>query len=109
MGLGCRVGGIYGRVLDFIFSVEDYGDDVFLFQAQKNLVVMVGFCEELGVDYLRTVVVGVAVVVLEGGEGLGERDIGDEDGAGPVMDKGAWWRGAGWECAGAFDDGLALL
>ena len=60
-----------------------------------------GFGEELGLDDLWGVVVGVAIVVLEGGKSLVEGDVVDEDGCGPVVDEAAG--------GGGIDGGVSLL
>ena len=54
-----------------------------------------GFGKEFGSDDLRGVVVGVAVVVLQGGKSLVEGDAVDEDGGGPVVDEAAGGGGIG--------------
>jgi len=111
VGNGCGVGAVYDEVLDFVFGVEDDGEDAGFFQAQENVE---GICfagEEFCAKDGGAVVIGVAIVILEGCEGLLQSDAGNKSYAGPVMDEsagdvGAVSRGAG--CRMANDRLLAL-
>jgi len=105
---GCGVGGVNDEILDFVFGIEDYGEDVSFFEAEENAEGISIARQEFGAEDRGAVVIGVAIVVLKGCEGLLESDAGYKSYAGPVVNKSAGDVGAALGRArwGMADDGL---
>ena len=108
---GCGVSAVYDEILDFVFGIEDDGEDVGFFQAQEDAEGISCAREEFGLEDGGTIVVGVAIIILNGFEGLLQGGAGNKCYAGPVANKsagdvGAVSRGAG--CRMANDCLLAL-
>lgn len=99
-----------GGVMNSVLSVENYGDDVDLPQAEINVEIIAGFGKQFRFDDFGVVVAGVAVVVLEGDEGLAKGDSRDEDDADPFVNEAAGNGSAGGHAAlvVALDENLAV-
>lgn len=67
---GCGVGAVHGEVLDFVFGIQDDGEDVGFFYSQENVEGISCARQESGAKHCGTVVIGVAIIILKGCESL---------------------------------------
>jgi hypothetical protein len=83
------MGGVYDEVLDFVLGIQDNGENMRFFEPQENAKRISCARQEFGAKNGGAIVLGVAIVILNGRQGLLQSDTGNKSNGYPVVNNSA--------------------